>query len=45
MYYIYILHAASADKFYVGYSDDPHLPALHIKVNTPKLNFQGISNL
>jgi putative endonuclease len=23
MYYIYILYAASADKFYVGYSDDP----------------------
>ncbi len=23
MYYIYILYAASTDKFYVGYSDDP----------------------
>ena len=24
MYYIYILHSKSADKFYIGYSDDPH---------------------
>lgn len=24
MYYIYILHSAGSDKYYVGYSDAPH---------------------
>ena len=24
MYYIYILHSTIADKYYVGYSNDPH---------------------
>jgi putative endonuclease len=24
MYYIYIIHSLSADKFYVGFSQDPH---------------------
>jgi putative endonuclease len=24
MYYFYIIYSPAADKFYVGYSDDPH---------------------
>jgi putative endonuclease len=38
MYYIYIIYSESADKYYVGYSQD-YLRRLHEHNHSPRLGF------